>query len=249
MESEALLLVLLGLAGLVAGFTDSIAGGGGLLSVPALLAAGLPPSLALGTNKLQSTAGSLSASRIYLRSGLVSLREALPAIALTALGAATGTFCVTRISTRNLEHLLPWLLLAVFLFFLLRPRMGLKPGPERIPVRRLYPGMGLPLGFYDGFFGPGTGAFWTLGLVALGGRELKEATARTKLVNATSNLVSLLTFLAFGKIWFAGGLAMALGQYTGARLGAGLVVKKGSRFVRPVFLTVVGAMLVKLWFF
>jgi uncharacterized membrane protein YfcA len=242
-----LLLGLLFLTGLAAGFTDSIAGGGGLLTVPVLLAAGLPPQLALGTNKLQSSFGSVTASLVYLRTGVVRMGGLWLAVALTVVGASGGTLLVQALSGDSLRALIPWLLLAVFLFFLFKPGLGLTQRPGHLALPVLLAIFAPLLGFYDGFLGPGTGSFWAFALVLLGGLELRSATGITKILNATSNLVSLAWFLLAGSVWFTGGLVMGAGQLLGARLGAGLVVRRGAGFVRPVFLVVVFLTLVKLW--
>lgn len=242
-----LTLALLFLAGLVAGFTDSIAGGGGLLTVPVLLATGLPPQVALGTNKLQSSFGSVTASLVYLRRGVIRMGGLWPAVLLTVAGASAGTLMVQALDPALLRSLIPWLLLAVFLFFLFKPGLGLKEHPGRLALPRLLALSAPLLGFYDGFLGPGTGSFWAVILVLVGGLELRRATGITKILNATSNLVSLAWFLLAGSVWFTGGLVMGLGQLLGARLGAGLVVRRGAGFVRPVFLTVVLLTLIRLW--
>lgn len=245
-DSPLLLALLFG-TGLVAGFTDSIAGGGGLLTVPVLLAAGLPPQLALGTNKLQSSFGSVTASWVYLRNGVIHMKGLWLAVGLTIVGASGGTLLVQAMDGNRLRALIPWLLLAVFLFFLLKPRLGLVERPGRITLPLVLMLFSPLLGFYDGFLGPGTGSFWAFALVLLGGLELRKATGITKILNATSNLVSLFWFLLAGSVWFTGGLVMGLGQLLGARLGAGLVVRRGAGFVRPVFLCVVFLTLLKLW--
>ncbi|MCA9783469.1 MAG: TSUP family transporter [Calditrichaeota bacterium] len=245
-DSPMLLLLLFG-TGLLAGFTDSIAGGGGLLTVPVLLAAGLPPQVALATNKLQSSFGSVTASTVYLRKGVVSFKGLRPAILLVILGASAGTLLVQRLDGSLLRSMIPWLLLAVFLFFLFRPRLGLVESRSRLSLYPLLLVFAPLLGFYDGFLGPGTGSFWTFALVLLGGLELRRATGLTKVLNMTSNLVALFWFLLGGQVWFAGGLVMGAGQLLGARLGAGLVVRRGAGFVRPVFLVVVFLTLIKLW--
>lgn len=242
-----LTLALLFLAGLVAGFTDSIAGGGGLLTVPVLLATGLPPQVALGTNKLQSSFGSVTASLVYLRRGVIRMGGLWPAVLLTVVGASAGTLMVQALDPALLRSLIPWLLLGVFLFFLFKPGLGLKEHPSRLALPLLLALAAPLLGFYDGFLGPGTGSFWAVILVLVGGLELRRATGITKILNATSNLVSLAWFLLAGSVWFTGGLVMGLGQLLGARLGAGLVVRRGAGFVRPVFLTVVLLTLIRLW--
>jgi uncharacterized membrane protein YfcA len=240
--------LLLAAAGFLAGFVDSIAGGGGIITIPALLAAGLPPHLALGTNKLQSTFGSLTATLHYRSSGLVRLRETLPGIAFTAVGAAIGTTAIQRLSPTLLERALPALLVAVFVYLLFSPRVGDSSRQARLSRLAFYGLFGLGIGFYDGFFGPGTGSFWALAFVALLGLDLRRATAHTKVMNFTSNAVSLAVFAIGGKVVLLPGLAMGAGEVLGAYCGSRLVIRRGVRFVRVFFLVVVAATLARvLW--
>ena len=233
-------LVALGLfvVAVAAGFVDSIAGGGGLLTVPALLAAGLPPTAALGTNKAQSTVGALTAAATYTRGGAVDPRRLLPPIVTVLLGAALGTLVLTRIDTARLEDLLPWLLLGVAAWVALRPRLGEVATAARL-APRTYTLTAAPLiGAYDGFLGPGTGSFFALTLVGLRGHDLTRATAMAKVLNLTSNVAALVVFaLAGAPVWLLG-VVMAVGQAIGARLGAGAVLVRGARLVRPALVVV-----------
>ncbi len=237
---------LLFLVGLVAGTVDAVAGGGGLITVPALLNLGLPVPLALGTNKFQSSFGSVSASVHFVRQGTVSLRECRLGIFMTLVGALLGAFAVQQIDADLLRHVVPWLLAAILLYTLLRPKIGTEDHPPKLSGPLFFTAFGLGLGFYDGFFGPGTGSFWAIALVLLLGQNFTRATALTKVMNATSNLASLVIFAAAGLVHVGAGLTMAAGQLIGGRLGAGLVVTRGARFIRPVFLTVVSLTLVRL---
>lgn len=241
-----LTLGLLWLAALVAGFVDSIAGGGGLISLPVLLAAGLPPHLALGTNKLQSSFGSLSAALQYRQGGLVRFRELLAGIAFTFVGSAAGTMAVQGLRPGLLRLLIPVLLAGVLLWTFVTPELGEHDERPRLKASLFLPLAGLALGFYDGFFGPGTGTFWTLFLVAGLGLNLKTATARTKVLNFTSNVTSLGAFALGGHVLLVPGLVMGSGQYLGARLGSRLVMRRHVRLVRVVFRLVVTATLLKL---
>ncbi|MFA7330624.1 MAG: TSUP family transporter [Candidatus Delongbacteria bacterium] len=239
-------LGLLWLASLVAGFVDAIAGGGGLITLPALLAAGLPPHLALGTNKLQSSFGSLSAALHYRQGGLVRFRELAVGILFTFIGAASGTLAVQALRPGLLRLLIPILLTAVLVWTFLSPQLGEHDEHPRLDARLFLPLAGLALGFYDGFFGPGTGTFWTLFLVAGLGLNLKTATARTKVVNFTSNVTSLGFFALGGHVLLLPGLVMGSGQFLGARLGSRLVMRRHVRLVRVMFRLVVAATLLKL---
>lgn len=244
MEIE--LLLLLFLAGLAAGFVDAIAGGGGLLTVPALLWAGLDPQTALGTNKMQSVFGTAMAVRRYSLAGLVGWKEVRPAVVATFVAAALGTGAVTLVDNAVLARVVPWLLLGLAAYLLVSPRLGLGTTKERLGPAAFALAAGGILGFYDGFFGPGTGAFWTLACVALRGMELTRAIAYTKVANLTSNVASLLVFLHAGLVRFDLAGAMIAGQLLGGRLGAGMAIRHGAPFIRVVFVAVVLAMTAKL---
>jgi len=241
-----MLLSLLLVAGLAAGFVDAIAGGGGLITVPALLWAGLPVQWALGTNKMQSACGTMLAVTRFARAGWIDWRELRLAILVTFVFAALGAWAVSSLSKELLKMIVPWLLMAVAVYALLSPRLGLHRSAARLSADTFAILGGCLLGFYDGFFGPGTGSFWTIALLSLRGFELTRATAYTKVVNLTSNLASLLVFLLAGSVVFKVAMVMIVGQLIGARLGSGLVLKHGAPFVRVVFLIVVFALTAKL---
>lgn len=240
------LLGVLFLVALLAGFIDAIAGGGGLLTVPALLAAGLSPAQALATNKLQSVGGSFSASLYFIRRKAVDLREQKLNIALTFLGSISGALLVQHVKGDILRQLLPLLVIAIGLYFLLMPKIG-----EDDRQRRLH---GLPfalvtggcVGFYDGFFGPGAGSFYALAFVTLCGYNLAKSTAHAKVLNFTSNLGGLLLFMLGGKVVWLVGLVMLAGQVCGARLGARMVLTKGQKLIRPMIVIVSAVMSAKL---
>ena len=239
------MLVLLG-TGLAAGFVDSIAGGGGLITLPVLLSLGVAPQTALGTNKLQATCGSGSAAAHYAHAGAVPLKDCLRGFVFSLAGAALGALVVRHLDPSFLKRAIPVLLFAVAIYTLLKPRLGLEDLTPRMP-RPLFDGtFGLLIGFYDGFFGPGTGTFWTMAFVLALGFNLTRATAYTKVMNFASNLSALAFFLWGGDVALVAGLLMGFGQVVGARMGSRMVIAKGTRLVRPVFLTVVFALTLKL---
>jgi len=240
------LAALLFLAAAAAGFIDAIAGGGGLIAVPVLMSAGLPPQMVLGTNKLQSSCGTVIAVARYARAGLVAWQEVRLAMVITFLSAMAGAYVVTRVSNEVLKTLVPWLLLSIALYALFSPRLGLERRPAKLSLTAIALLGGTTLGFYDGFFGPGTGSFWTLGLLALGGMELTRATAYTKVVNLASNLAAVVIFVAADKVRYDFAAIMIAGQLIGARAGSGMVLRHGAQFVRVVFLMVVFALTAKL---
>lgn len=232
--------------GLVAGFVDSIAGGGGLITLPVLLSLGGDPQQALGTNKLQATFGSASAATHYARAGAVDLAECGRAFAFTFLGAAVGTLGVRQIGPDTLKVVIPLLLIAVAVYSLRNPKLGETDARPQIARGRFDLVFGLLLGFYDGFFGPGTGTFWTMAFVLMLGFNLTRATAHTKVLNFSSNLCSLLIFAFAGQINYFAGAIMGTGQLIGAQVGSRMVMRRGTKFIRPVFITVVLAITGKL---
>jgi uncharacterized membrane protein YfcA len=241
-----LVLAALFAAAVLAGFVDAIAGGGGLITVPALLFAGLPPQLAFGTNKLQSSCGTALATWTYFRAGLLQGPGLGKGVVATLVGAVLGAWVLGRVRPDLLRSVIPILLGSVAVFTWLKPDLGRESRPALLGPGTFALFFGLLLGFYDGFFGPGTGAFWMIACVLVRGLDLREATGHTKAMNLTSNLASLAVFLAAGQVAWTAGLVMAAGQLVGARAGSLLVVRRGSGVVRPVFLTVVGVLTVKL---
>lgn len=241
-----LVLAILFLAGLFGGFIDAIAGGGGLITVPALLAVGLPPAVALGTNKFQSSFGTALAVARYARAGLLRTSCLGLAVVASFLASVAGALMLTRTDPELLRRIIPWLLAAVAVHTALNRHFGLRQTRARLDPLRFALFFGLGLGFYDGMFGPGTGSFWTVALVTLLGLELRDATGYTKAVNLASNLGALGFFLWHGAVHFPAGAVMVAGQLLGARLGSGLVVRRGSAFIRPIFLAVVFALTLRL---
>lgn len=238
------MLGLLFLAGGLAGFIDAIAGGGGIITVPVLLATGLPPAQVLATNKLQSSFGSFSATIYFVRRRLVSLKQLRSAIFCTFCGAMTGAELVQRLDATILTSLIPVLLICISLYFLFSPAS--KPGAARVSDLTFALTAGFCIGFYDGFFGPGTGSLFAVSFILLGGLSLVEATARTKVLNFTSNMSALIFFVIAGLPVWEVGLIMAAGQFLGARLGARTVVIKGQEWIRPLVIIMAMAMALKL---
>lgn len=250
MDIDPWLFAVLPLLAVVTGFVDAVAGGGGLIMMPALLFAGLPPPLALGTNKVQSLAGVSMALRNYTRAGLVDWRRekwlTLGAFAF----AAAGSVAVQFVSVRALNLIVPLLLLAVSLYIVFSPRMDDARSHERLS-RRGYAPVGGAIAFYDGFFGPGTGSFFAATLVGLRGEGLTGATGLTKLFNMATNLASVIVFALGGKVIWLLGLAMAVGAITGSWLGSKFAVRHGARVIRPLLVTVsvlLTARLIYNWF-
>lgn len=246
MELSYEILVLLLAAGLLAGFVDSIAGGGGLISLPALLAVGLPPHIALGTNKLQGTFGVCTAAINYVRKGKVDFKECGLGIFTVLTGSAMGALTIQWLDPQFIAKLVPVLLFLVLIYTVFSKNLGGEDGKAKLPVPIFYLCFGLILGFYNGFFGPGTGAFWTASLLFLLGYNFTKSIGVTKIMNATGNLIALLVFVVSGNINVFAGLTMALGQVIGARIGSNLAIHSGARFIRPFFLLVVLLTIVRL---
>lgn len=237
---------LLFFTGLCAGFVDSIAGGGGLIALPVLLSVGIPPQMALGTNKLQGSFGTLSASWNFIRSGVVKMDESLYGIAFTFAGAVLGSWAVQQIQPGFIRHLIPPMLLFVFFYTLFAKNLGRVARLPRMGRNRFFMIFGLALGFYDGFFGPGTGSFWTGALLILLGLDMTKASGTTRIMNFVSNIVALVLFILGGNVLYSVGLTMAAGQIIGAGIGSGMAIKRGAVFIRPIFLTMVFLTIVRL---
>ncbi len=229
---------LLAAAALLAGFIDAISGGGGLITVPALLASGVPPVQALATNKLQSVFSLVAAFWRYLRGGLIDVRRYLDLAAFVFLCAMAGAWLVQRVPSAALGKIMPVLIIGVVLYMLLSPRMTDEDAHRpRLGIRGYAP-VGGTIGFYDGFFGPGAGSFFTTSLVALRGMGLRRAAAHTKLFNLASNGASVLIFAASGKTLWLLGFIMAAGSMTGAWIGAHVAIRHGAAVIRPLLILV-----------
>jgi len=210
-----------------------------MISLPVLLNLGFDPALALGTNKLQGAFGSGSASWHYARAGTVDVRDCVRGFIISFLAAGVGSAVVVRLHPDFLRRLIPILLVVVAVYVLLKPQLGAKDVHPRMTRPRFDVLFGLALGFYDGFFGPGAGTFWTMAFMLGLGFNMTKATGYTKIMNFASNLASLAFFLVNGRVVFAAGLAMGAGQWLGAQAGSRLVVRRGTGFIRPVFIAVV----------
>lgn len=228
--SELALLLLI-VAALLAGFIDTLVGGGGLITVPALMASGIPPIYALGTNKLQAVAGSGTASITLLLTKKISFKQVWPLMLMAFLGSLLGAIIVQSFNTSVLNVLIPIVIMGIAIYFIAAPQHTLN---EREPSMStsLYRNTVVPgIGFYDGMFGPGTGSFLALGEVMCRGQQLVKATMVAKTLNFATNIASLLVFISFDKVlWLVGG-AMMLGQCVGASLGARLLIN-----INPVYL-------------
>ncbi|MBJ3784801.1 TSUP family transporter [Devosia sediminis] len=246
---DPLILLALMAVGMFAGFVDAIAGGGGMITVPALLSAGLPPVAALGTNKMQSIVGTGMAVLTYWRRGYVDLPRLVPAIALTFAGSFLGALTVSKLDTSLLTVAVPVALIAIALYFLFAPKLSDADRAARLPFAPFVPVMGFVIGFYDGIFGPGTGSFFTIGFVLLFGLGLTRATGSTKALNFVSNLAALAIFIPQGAVVWPVAIVMALGQVIGGYVGARTGIRYGAKVIRPLVVMVSIALAIKLLFF
>jgi uncharacterized protein len=225
---------LLILAAFVAGFVDSIAGGGGLITVPVLLLCGASPITALATNKIQGSFGAATAAFSYARAGHVDLRRQLPAAIIAFVAGLCGAVLATFIPTYWLRVALPMILIAIAAFFALKPGLTDHDRAERMRPA-LFAALIVPLiAGYDGLIGPGAGAFYMIGFVLLAGYGILKATAHTKLLNFASNLGGLVAFAATGAPMWGIGLAMGLAQVAGAAVGSRLAMRIGARLIKPL---------------
>lgn len=243
------MLLFLVAAGFFAAFVDSIVGGGGLITVPALLLTGLPTPVVLGTNKLGGTLSSLTSTVSFLRSGKIDLKLAKVLFPLSFIGAGLGAWTVTLIPSEFLRPLVVVMLIAVTVYTLLKKNWG-KDAVYRGLTKRSGILIGLAsfsIGFYDGFFGPGTGSFLLFAFLMLG-FDFVRAAGNAKILNLASNIASLLTFLAFGLVNIAYGLPMGIAMIGGAWVGSRFAIRKGSSFVKPLFVSVTALLIGKqLW--
>ena len=228
------LLILLVGAAFAAGFVDAIAGGGGLITVPVLMLAGIPPAQALATNKVQGVFGAATAAVSYAAKGLVDLRSQWRSALIAGAAGAAGAALVSWIPTDGLRLILPVVLIAIALFFALKPGLDDLDRTRRLTPLAFAIAIVPLIGFYDGLIGPGAGAFYMIGFVTLAGYGVLKATAHTKMLNFASNLGGLAAFALVGNPLWGLGICMGLAQIAGAALGARLATRIGARLIKPL---------------
>lgn len=242
-------LLLVSLASLLAGFVDSMVGGGGLVLVPALFATFpvTPPATLFGTNKGASVWGTAFATWQFSRRVEMRWAALLPAAGAGFVAAFAGAWLVTVVSPAYLRKALPAVLLAVLIYTLLRKELGRTHVPRFAGAKEVYVAatIGAVIGFYDGFFGPGTGSFLVFLFVRLLGYDFLSASAAAKLINTATNVAALMLFVAKGHIWWHLVVAMAVANVVGSLLGSRMALKHGTGFVRAVFIAVVSALILK----
>ena len=246
MELIPKMLVIVVIGVFLASFTDGIAGGGGIISVPTYLLAGLPTHLALGTNKLSSSIGTAVSAGRFVRGGYVDWKLCIPSIALALIGAHLGT----RLQLAIDETYLKWLLLIVLpivAWVVLRQKQFPEQKGEMAPGKRaaIVFSASFVIGAYDGFYGPGAGTFLILVFCNLAKMDLRTAAGNVKLVNLSSNIGAVVTSLMHGKVFLVLGLIAAVASIAGHYIGSGLAIRDGSKIVKPVILVVLAALAVK----
>lgn len=232
-------------AALTASCVDAMAGGGGLITLPALMAAGVPPVQAVATNKLQSCFGTFGACVAYARKGHMDLATYKAPVIAAFVGSVGGAWLLQRVDPSILAGLMPALLIGLAAYFTFSPKLGDADRHARVGMAGLTGLIGV-IGFYDGFFGPGAGAFYTTIFLALGGLSILRATAQTKAANFASNVAGLLTMVAGGHVIWIAGLAMAAGSVIGGQIGSHLAMRFGSRLIKPLLVAMSLALTTKM---
>jgi len=220
---------------LIASAIDAIAGGGGLLVVPTMLLLGLNPLVTLGTNKLQSCFGTATSSYNYFKNGLLKEKNIKFLFLISFIGSFFGTLLVSQLSNEILNTIIPIFLISAAIFLIVNKQINIKS--VSIISSFFIPFIFL-IGFYDGFFGPGTGTFFVLIFLIIKQRNLMEATSATKVLNFSSNFAAFLVFTYKGLVIWELGLIMAIAQILGAYIGSNLAITKGENFVRPVIVLI-----------
>ena len=235
----------------LAGLVDSIGGGGGLISLPAYLFAGLPVHMAIATNKLSSACGTSLATARFIRKGLVNLKLAIPSVAAALVGSSLGAQFSLAISEEVMKYILFAVLPIAAFFVLNRHLFQDSEKHEAVADRRTLVVCVIAafvIGMYDGFYGPGTGTFLIIAFTVFAKMTVNSANAQAKVINLTSNIASLTVFLINGQVLIPLGLAAAACNMAGNWIGSGLAISKGARIVRPVILLVLLLLLLKLIF-
>jgi len=242
------LILFLFIIAIVAGLIDTLAGGGGLISLPALILAGIPPLAALGTNKLQGSMGTATATYLMFRNRRISYQECKPLMQSAFIGAAVGALAVQFINTDVLSFVIPMVLLLIVVYFVASPLMKKKSNKNYLSNSTYKNSVVPSIGFYDGMFGPGTGSFFALAGVSCRGHDLITSTAIAKSLNFATNIASLIIFLAAGHVVWLIGLIMMLGQALGAHFGAHFLFKIKPSYLRMVVVIMSISMLIKYGF-
>lgn len=241
-------LALLCVFGFIAAAVDSIAGGGGLISLPAFLLVGLPTRLALGTNKFCSTSGTLMSSFEYAKNSKMNFKLLKYLFPFTFLGAALGVLVVLNINETFVQSLALILILFVGLFSIFSKSRGITNNFKGLNIKNIFLGilLAFAIGFYDGFLGPGTGSFLIFGLISIFGFDYINASGNAKFLNLISNITALILFAVHGQVNYILAIPVAICMIFGARLGTRLALLKGAKIIKPVFISMSLAVAVKM---
>ncbi|MEH7612276.1 TSUP family transporter [Gottfriedia acidiceleris] len=246
MHLDSSLLIILICFGFLASFIDSVVGGGGLITLPALLFTGLNPAAAVATNKLAATIGSLTSTLMFYRSGKIELKSVLKFFPLSFVGSLLGAYTVHLLNPEMLKPLMLIMLGAVAIFTIFKKDWGSISTQKNLPNYRfiIFLVTIFAIGFYDGFIGPGTGSFLIFAFLMIGFDFLKSA-GNAKFLNFSSNIAGLLMFMFLGQVNYTYGIIMGIAQIAGAICGSKFAIKKGSGYVRALFIAVTCLLLVK----
>nr|WP_106782871.1 TSUP family transporter [Lysinibacillus timonensis] len=232
--------------GFLGAFINSIVGGGGLITLPALLFVGLPPATAIATNKLAATLGNLTSTLTFLRAGKIDFQLLKPIIPLVFIGSMLGAITVNFISPDLLKPLIFIMLVVVLIYTVIKKEWGSIEERLELTKKRkiIFASVLIVIGFYDGFLGPGTGSFIIFAFILMG-FDFIQASGNAKLLNLTSNLAALLTFLFLGAVNFSYGIIMGLAMIAGAFAGAKFALSRGTKYVRILFIVVTSLLILK----
>jgi len=237
--SQHAILFILFFTGFAAGTVDAIAGGGGLISLPMLLSVGVPPHIALGTNKFQAVFGTAIATHSYYRHGWLQKQDLIHGLLYSFFGAILGANASQFMNSDLLKKIIPILLFCVLIYTIFSPKLSEIDKQPKMNQKLFFILFGMLLGFYDGFLGPGVGSFWVFALIFFLGFSMTKATAYTKVFNLNTNFAALICFALGNHVDYQIGFCMAAGQIMGGKLGAQLAIKKGAKLIRPVFIVMV----------
>lgn len=239
------LLAIFFLVAIVAGFIDTLAGGGGLITMPALIIGGVPPLAALGTNKLQGSMGTATSTYMMLKHKRIYWRDVKYLMLFAFIGSVLGSVAVQFVNTDALSFAIPVILLLIAIYFVVSPMPSHIDSAPRISKRKYTYGIVPAIGWYDGMFGPGTGSFFSLAGVSLRGQGLINATANAKALNFSTNIASLIIFAFAGQVIWTIGIVMMLGQLIGAWLGSHCLFKINPSYLRVIVVVICIGMLIK----
>ncbi len=232
---------------LIAGIIDTLAGGGGLLTLPALLNCNLNPATVLGTNKFQAVFGEFNASAHFFRRQQFTLKEIGFGLLMLAIGSTLGAIAVQILHPHTLQKIIPILLAMILLYTIFSPRPSNETRTPKLSKKWFYILFGLSIGFYNGFFGPGTGSFLVFSIMVVLGLDIVKSTIIAKPLNVVANLAGLVWFIFGGSVNYVIGLTMAVGQLIGSHIGARMVIFNGHRIIKPIYVTIVAILTIDLF--